>query len=237
MTDAVARFDDAALEKILATLLLERPGSFIAAIDPEPNGTFVPIPPSIELNGQIALAADTFLDVVVPSDRAVVIGAWEQARAGGIARAEVHLSVEPDAPATLHFVDARAAHGVYVGVLECDAAGSTKLSAREDVSPLPPRNGRVRKSELAVILDVDPSILRILGWARQEIVGHRTLEFIHPDDQEQAIRDWMQLLSGSGPMPSVRQRHRRADGGWTWFEVTNTNLLGDPTEGVVVAEM
>jgi diguanylate cyclase (GGDEF)-like protein/PAS domain S-box-containing protein len=35
----------------------------------------------------------------------------------------------------------------------------------------------------------------------------------------------------------VRQRHRRADGGWTWFEVTNRNQLANPASGVVVAEM
>lgn len=57
MADAPARYDHAALEKILATLLRDRPDSFIAAIDPQPDRRFVPIPRSIVLNGQIPLEA------------------------------------------------------------------------------------------------------------------------------------------------------------------------------------
>jgi diguanylate cyclase (GGDEF)-like protein/PAS domain S-box-containing protein len=126
---------------------------------------------------------------------------------------------------------------VYVGVIVSDASASERLAQRVDVSPLPPRIGRVRKDELAVIVEVDEAFLRILGWTADEMVGHRSLEFIHPDDQEQVIRDWMQMLEAPGSMPPVRQRYRRADGGWTWFEVTNHNQLADRASGVVVAEM
>jgi diguanylate cyclase (GGDEF)-like protein/PAS domain S-box-containing protein len=167
----------------------------------------------------------------------VVISAWEEARATGVSRSAVRLTVAPDAAATMHFVDARVRHRVYVVVIVSDASASERLAQRVDISPLPPRIGRVRKDALAVIVEVDAALLRILGWTAEQMTGHRSLEFVHPDDQEQAIRDWMQMLETPGPMPPVRQRHRRADGSWTWFEVTNHNQLADPAVGVVVAEM
>ena len=237
MTHKPVRFEQAALETILDALLAEHPDAFVAAIDPEPGGRFVPIPASFQLRGQRVLQARTALDLVVPADRVVVISAWEQARASGAARAEIRLAVAPETAATMHYVDARARHGVYVVVIVSDASASERLAQRVDVSPLPPRIGRVRKDELAVIVEVDEALLRILGWTADAMVGHRSLEFIHPEDQEQAIRDWMQMLETPGSMPPVRQRYRRADGGWAWFEVTNHNQLADPASGVVVAEM
>jgi PAS domain S-box-containing protein len=237
MTPEPVRFEQAALETILDSLLAEHPDAFVAAIDPEPIGRFVPIPASLHLRGQAVLEARTALDLVVPADRGVVISAWEEARATGGSRSAVRLAVAPDAAATMHFVDARVRHQVYVVVIVSDASASERLAQRVDVSPLPPRIGRVRKDALAVIVEVDAALLRILGWTAEQMTGHRSLEFVHPDDQEQAIRDWMQMLETPAPMPPVRQRHRRADGGWTWFEVTNHNQLADPAVGVVVAEM
>src|ERR1035437_1318276 len=237
MTPEPVRFEQAALETILDSLLAEHPDAFVAAIDPEPVGRFVPIPSSLHLRGQAVLEARTALDLVVPADRGVVISAWEEARVTGVSRSAVRLAVAPDAAATMHFVDARVRHGVYVVVIVSDASASERLARRVDASPLPPRIGRVRKDELAVVLEVDEALLRILGWTAEQMIGHRSLEFVHPDDQEQVIRDWMQMLETPGSMPPVRQRHRRADGGWTWFEVTNRNQLANPASGVVVAEM
>ena len=48
----------------------------------------------------------------------------------------------------------------------------------------------------------------------------------------------MQMLSEPGAeQPPVRLRHRRADGSWTWFEVTNHNRLAEPAHGYVLADM
>ena len=75
MTSEPVRFDQAALETILDSLLAEHPNAFVAAIDPEPVGRFVPIPASLQLRGQGVLEARTALDLVVPADRVVVISA------------------------------------------------------------------------------------------------------------------------------------------------------------------
>ena len=69
------------------------------------------------------------------------------------------------------------------------------------------------------------------------MVGHRSIEFIHPDDHALAIDNWMEMLALPGPGRRVRLRHRRKDGSWVWFEVTNHNLLDDPDHGCVVCEI
>ena len=101
----------------------------------------------------------------------------------------------------------------------------------------PRRVARVRKSEVAVLLDVDPCTTEILGWTAEDLVGMRSLDLIHPSDQELAVENWMQMFGASGPGRTVRLRHRHRDGSWLWVDLTNHNLLDDPAHKCVVAEM
>ena len=71
MTPEPVRFEQAALETILESLLADHPDAFVAAIDPEPVGRFVPIPSSLHLRGQAVLEARTALDLVVPADHSL----------------------------------------------------------------------------------------------------------------------------------------------------------------------
>ncbi len=222
---------------MLATFLADHPEAMVAAIDPGPTGLFTTPPSTLDLEGRVLLQGRNALDIVVPSDRVVVIEAWEEARASGVGRSVVHLAVDPADPALLTLVDARAAHGVFVGaVIPAPGQGDRPLVAHPTVR-LPSRIGRMEKSELAVILAADETMTRILGCSEADLVGRRTLELLHPDDQEAAIRDWMQLLEGAGSLPPVRQRLRRADGTWAWFEVVNHNHLADPDRGCVLSEL
>ena len=99
------------------------------------------------------------------------------------------------------------------------------------------RTARMRKSDVAVLLDIDEVTSQILGWSTEEMVGRTSLEFIHPDDQTLAVENWMQMLGSPGPGRKVRLRHKRRDGSWIWLEMTNHNLLDDPDSNCVVAEM
>ena len=223
-----------ALAAALNTLLAEYPTAFVAAINAD--GVFVPMPASVPLRGQQVLKARSGLDLVVPEDHQLVIATWERARETGASSAQVRLKLDPGRPAVIHYVDARARHGVYVGVVVGgDAAALTSLP---EIGPPPPRMARVRKNEVAVFIEVDEAITKILGWTAADMVGLRSLDFIHPEDQERAIESWMQMLSEPGTaQPPVRLRHRRSDGSWAWFEVTNHNQLADPGRGYVLAEM
>ncbi len=232
--EAVGRLDPRAVEAALRRLLEAYPAAFVAAINEE--GLFVPMPASVPLNGQRVLRARTALDLVVPGDREAVISAWERARSSGGASAQVHLRLDPERAAVIHYLDVRATHGVFAGVVVGSDAAA--LVALPDVQPAPPRVARARKNEVAVFLEVDEATTKILGWRPADLIGHRSLELIHPEDQDRAVESWTQMLSEPGvEQPPTRLRHRRADGGWTWFDVTNQNLLGDPERGYVLAEM
>jgi diguanylate cyclase (GGDEF)-like protein/PAS domain S-box-containing protein len=95
----------------------------------------------------------------------------------------------------------------------------------------------VRKNATAVMVDVDPAMPAILGWKSEDLVGKTSLDFIHPDDQSLAVENWMQMLTSDGAPQPARVRHRRADGSWAWVEMTNRNLLDDPADACVLAEM
>jgi len=179
------------LDAALRALLQEYPAAFVAAIDE--NGLFVPMPASVPLTGQELLRARSMLELVIPQDRELVIATWERARDTGASSAQVHLTHDADHLAVIHYLNAQAQHGVYLGVLV--GGDATALAARPEVVPYRPRIARVRKNELAVFLEVDDATTRILGWAASDLVGHRSLEFLHPEDQDRAIESWMQLLS------------------------------------------
>lgn len=96
---------------------------------------------------------------------------------------------------------------------------------------------RVRKSEVAVILDIDDVTSRLFGWSRDEMVGRTSVDFIHPEDHGLAVESWMQMLGSPGPGRKVRVRHKHRDGSWVWVEMSNCNFLADSAYNCVVAEM
>jgi PAS domain-containing protein len=133
------------------------------------------------------------LDLATLADRDIVLTSWDEARATGASRAEVHLRVDPDRVAVMHYIDVRPRHGVYVAVI-LGADGDDALAGLADTPPMPPRIARVRKNQTAIFIEVDEATTEILGWAAGEMVGHRSLDFVHPDDQERAVQSWMQML-------------------------------------------
>jgi diguanylate cyclase (GGDEF)-like protein/PAS domain S-box-containing protein len=223
-----------ALDLALRALLDQHGDALVGAIDED--GLFVPMPASVPLRGQPVLAGRSALDVVTPPDRVVVITTWERARRTGAARTPVRLAAADGAPATLHFIDGTAGHGVYVAVLvaEQDVADLERVRAMPAATP---RIARTHKNELAVLVAIDEATTRMLGWKPEEMVGRRSLDFIHPDDQERAIENWMEMLSRPGQSARVRLRHSCHDGSWQWLEISNANLLDDPEHGYVLAEM
>jgi diguanylate cyclase (GGDEF)-like protein/PAS domain S-box-containing protein len=236
MADKLAPLGPRALDAALNALLTEYPRAFIAAINAD--GIFVPMPVSVPVTHQRELNARSALDFVIPGDRQLVISTWERARETGASSARVRLALSPDRPAVIHYLDARAHHGVYVGIVVGGDAAALEGLPEIRTQSRPPRVARVHKNEVAVFLEVDEATTQILGWTAEDMVGFRSLDFIHPDDQDRAIESWMQMLSEPGTVqPPVRLRHRRADPSWVWFEVTNHNLLADPGAGYVLAEM
>ena len=198
-----------------------------------PDGLVVPMPSSVPVTTQQVIHA-SLLELVVPDDVLPVIEAWERAVQSGADHARVRLLADPDRPVMVHFADVRHRYGVFlrfiVGQHIAEGGGSVRTEIR-------PRLSIWRKDERAVIVEVDEAATPILGWRRGELVGQRSVEFIHPDDHQRAIATWMDMLSRPQSKQRVRLRHRHRDGSWIWFEVTNHNLINDPDRRCVDAEM
>jgi len=131
------------------------------------------------------------LDFVLPADRMVVVDTWERARLVGMAYSDVRLSGDPDRVVTFTIVDVRHRYGVWLGFLNAeDRWTSAGEGPALDVSllvPTRPRTATVHKNLYAVITHVDDRFERMLGWTAADVVGHRSLDFVHPDDHERAI--------------------------------------------------
>jgi diguanylate cyclase (GGDEF)-like protein/PAS domain S-box-containing protein len=182
----------------------------------------------------------TMVDLVAPADTLDVVAAWEQARAHGVGFGSVHARSDPDEALSLTFLDVRERHGVFLAALETlatDGAGPVPRALDRVPVSRAPRTATVRKNMFAVVTDVDERTTRMLGWTREQMIGRRSSEFVHPDDQERAIANWMELLARQDAR-RVRLRHRRADGSWAWVELENQyRPAADPADAVIVTQM
>ncbi|MFY9780370.1 MAG: diguanylate cyclase [Candidatus Baltobacteraceae bacterium] len=229
-----AKFDAIQLDAVLAALLEHDPPPHVAAIDEQ--GFFVPLPPSVQIGeGRLIEGRMSAVQLVISADMQKTIEAWEYALQNGAASEQVHLLSSPAEPVSLHFVDARHSHGVMLGIVV--GARTLHDAAEHAQTVIRPRIWTAKKNQLAVITEVDPAVTEILGWTPEEMLGRRSLEFIHPEDQPRAIANWLDMLATRADGHRARLRHCHRDGSWVWFEYTNYNLLNDPAHGCVRSEM
>jgi PAS domain S-box-containing protein len=81
---------------------------------------------------------------------------------------------------------------------------------------------------------LSPSILSVLGYAPEELIGQCTFDYFHPHDTARARAALTATLKvGQARLEAFRFRH--ANGEWRWIETIVTNLLSDPSVGAVVA--
>jgi len=230
---------DGPLEEVLLGLLERHPDARLAALAGDRVPELVDLPASVPVDGRPVVIGQQVRQLVAPVDRAAVVRLWAEARARGAGVAPVTLQGEPEVPGSLYMLDLRATHGAMVLVFH---PGPPEEADREAVASvrlpvLPARFARARKDATAMFVAVDPALTEILGWTEDELVGHRAIEFIHPDDVDNALANWIEMLERPGPAPSLRLRHRHREGSWVWMEVTNVNLLSSPDAGYVVADM
>jgi diguanylate cyclase (GGDEF)-like protein/PAS domain S-box-containing protein len=229
-----ARAPDAALDGLLA----QPEAVFCALAD---DGFRIDVPASLPLREAqivpVPVDRATMVDLVVPDDRMTVILTWERARTAGVALGTVRTPTDPDRPLTLTILDARARHGVWVGALsraeQHDMIAAAHALAGALAVPLRPRTATIHKTMFGVVSAIDERTTRMLGWTPQHVVGVRSLEFIHPDDQLRALSNWMEMLSQHEGR-RVRYRHRCRDGSWLWVEVEHEYRHADAVEDIVV---
>ncbi len=89
---------------------------------------------------------------------------------------------------------------------------------------------RLVRNEAALITEVEESIVEILGWRPDQILGSPPTALVHPDDLARAVGAWFSMMNDPGSTQTWRGRFRTADGGWCWIEAHNTNRLDDPED-------
>jgi diguanylate cyclase (GGDEF)-like protein/PAS domain S-box-containing protein len=229
----VRRLDAAGLERALESLLAIYPDAPVAALSTA--GMFIDMPASVPLQRNPVLRGRAGLDGLGGEDRASALANWDRILRVGAGRCLVRPAGYPEA--MFYGLDLRETHGVIFGLFARTATeGAVPSIADQGVSSAP-RFATLRKDEVGFITAIDSGATEILGWAAAATVGHRSLDFVHPDDHQLAIDNWMQMLASPGPARRVRQRLRHSDGHWVWFEITNLNLLAEADYGCVVCEM
>ena len=94
-------------------------------------------------------------------------------------------------------------------------------------------------SDWIVLMDLDgsykyvsPASRHMFGQDPEELIGHRTLEFVHPDDCSEVEGILATAATTHKPF-RLTYRHRRKDGSFRWVEAQITTLrdpTGVPTE-------
>ncbi len=224
--------EPAVVDALVDALFAQHPDLRVTALGTD--GLVVPVPASVPVTTH-RVVYSSLVELVVVDDVLLVIEAWERAVKTGASHARVRLLANPDHPVMVHFADVRHRHGVFLRfIVGAQAAERVDGPVHTGIRP---RLSLWHKDERAVIVAVDEAATRILGWSAAELIGHRSVEFIHPDDHARAIGNWMDMLARPTAQQRVRLRHRHRDGSWVWFEVTNHNLTDDPDQRCVVAEM
>ncbi len=86
-----------------------------------------------------------------------------------------------------------------------------------------------------IIQYVSPSLERVFKRTRDEVIGHSTLEFLHPEDVPTLLTTMTEGLLENAPFKAITARFHDSEGDVHILEFTATNLLEYPAvKGVVV---
>jgi diguanylate cyclase (GGDEF)-like protein/PAS domain S-box-containing protein len=234
-SDDDERLDADLIERVFDALLAIYPDAPVGAHTPA--GVMVPMPASIglSLKENPVQEARSGIDLI-ELDEGVIKG-WERTQQRGAAQYAVKAAGHQDVRGTVYAVDLRENHGVIVTLAVMDIPDDFDEAAALEPPELAPRFATLWKNEHGQYIKADEATTRMLGFSEEELIGHRSLEFIHPDDHPLAVDNWVQMLAVPGPARRVRLRHRRRDGSWAWLELTNHNLLHDPDYECMVSEI
>jgi PAS domain S-box-containing protein len=84
-------------------------------------------------------------------------------------------------------------------------------------------------------LFVSPSVERVLGYQPRELIGTNPLDFVHPDDRDQALQALESVVQSGGSRNTGAIRARHKDGSWRTMEAVLQNLVDDvDVRGIVM---
>jgi diguanylate cyclase (GGDEF)-like protein/PAS domain S-box-containing protein len=80
-----------------------------------------------------------------------------------------------------------------------------------------------------VLVEVNAAWLSLLGYEAREVIGRRSLEFVHPDDRDATLQTAEDLVAGRIATSVSERRLRRKDGSYVW--VSSSITLERDAEG------
>ncbi|MEX2473339.1 MAG: PAS domain S-box protein [Gemmatimonadota bacterium] len=89
-------------------------------------------------------------------------------------------------------------------------------------------------SETGRVIYRSPAGERLLGWAKDEVLGREMLDLVHPDDQDLVRRGVGEALAEPGRSARVKVRLLHKDGSWRIFESTGHARQGEYGLEVVI---
>ena len=114
-------------------LLREHPDAQVCAL--ASNGLIVPVPQTVGLWGQGLIEGRALIDNVVAADRTAVVRLWLAAQQEGAAATKVRMLATPSKWSTLHFIDLREVHGVFLGVILPSDEDAGEAPAEQESTP------------------------------------------------------------------------------------------------------
>ncbi len=230
----VAARDGHSIAEGAEALLREHPGAQVCAL--ASNGLIVPVPQTVGLWGQGLIEGRALIDNVVAGDRTAVVRLWLAAQQEGAAATRVRMLATPAKWSTLHFIDLREVHGVFLGVILPSDEDAADEPAEREATPAGPRFCTLTEDEGARVLAADDAFTQMFGYTEEELLGKSVLDQIHPDDQGRAVEGWLAVIS-SNRAQQTRLRRRCKDGTYTWVDTTLHNFLNHPERNCVVVEI
>jgi diguanylate cyclase (GGDEF)-like protein/PAS domain S-box-containing protein len=82
-----------------------------------------------------------------------------------------------------------------------------------------------------------PSVLDVLGYKPEEMIGRQAFDLLHPDDLAHITKLFAELTSKAGPkIATAVCRFRHKNGSWCPLECLGKNLLDDPeVRGILIS--
>jgi PAS domain S-box-containing protein len=82
-----------------------------------------------------------------------------------------------------------------------------------------------------------PSIERVLGYDPEELVGESVFEYVHPDDQQDALETFYEVTEEDSDYTTgaVELRFRHDDGSWVWLESRGSNQTASAIGGYLIS--
>jgi diguanylate cyclase (GGDEF)-like protein/PAS domain S-box-containing protein len=225
------------VHNVLRYLINQHPEAAAAGFAEDGSRVRLPDHPDLRSFTRVPVPAerDNFVSLVVPADRMAVVEVWERGLEHGVSDTTVHLMEDPDRRVQVIVLDTRSRFGVRLGIVyEIDEPADDEAPAFT-VTPVVqrPRTATMRKGSRGTITGIDDRVTRMLGFTPESMVGHRSLDFIHPDDHDRAVASFLEMYSTQNPVRN-RLRHATASGEWLWLEVEQTYHPAADPEAVVV---